>query len=213
MKNKELVDILQPPSFLKSGVIKSREEAYQDGDWIGAFNLWIVQDNPVPAIIYQQRSIHSLWAPGNLAVAAGGHYLAGEDIEDGLREVQEEIGKKYSFKELTYLGKKIYVGYDNHKNEKRNIVDVFIIKDNSSIKTFKLNTKEVYSLCSCPIKELVKMYSLNDYSFTVQVFLSNGGKKKIRINKNIFPYNWDNYHEKMVYLSEGFLNGEKRLFY
>lgn len=211
--NTELVDILKPPNFSKSGIIKTREEAYKNGDWLGTFNLWIAQDDPVPAIMYQQRNPKSIWAPGKLAVAVGGHYLTGENIKDGLREVQEELGKKYSFKELTFLGRRIYVGCDNNKNEKRNIVDIFIIKDNSSIATFKPDPEEVYSICLCSIRDLVKMYSSSSYSFTTQTFLSNGGIKEIKVNKDSFPYNWDNYHEKMVYLSERFLDGEKTLCY
>ena len=213
MKNTELVDILKPPKFLKSGAIKTREEAYKNGDWLGTFNLWIVQDDPTPAIIYQQRSLKSVWAPGKLAVAVGGHYLAGESMRDGLREVQEELGKKYSFDKLTSLGRRVYVGYDNHNNEKRNIVDIFIVKDNSSITTFKPDPNEVYSLCLCTIKDLVKMYSSNKYSFTTQAFLSGESRKEIKISRKSFPYNWDNYHEKMVYLSERFLRGEKPLYY
>lgn len=213
MKKTELVDILKPPNFSKSGIVKTREEAYKNGDWLGTFNLWIVQDDPFPAIIYQQRSYQSIWAPGKLAVTAGGHYLAGENIKDGLREAQEELGKKYSFKELTFLGRRIYVGYDSNKNEKRNIVDIFIVKDNSSITAFKPDTKEVSSLSPCSIKDLVKMYSIKNYSFMAQAFFSDGSRKKIKINKNSFPYNWDNYHEKMVFLAKRFLDGEKYLYY
>lgn len=44
----EQVDILKPPTFEKSGVVKSREQALDAGDWIGTFNLWIVKRQPVP---------------------------------------------------------------------------------------------------------------------------------------------------------------------
>ncbi len=213
MKNTELVEILLPPDFSKSGVIKTREEAYADGDWLGTFNLWIVRDDPVPAILYQQRSLESDWAPGKLAVAVGGHYMAGEGIGGGLREVQEELGRRYAPNKLTYLGRRIYVGYDSKKNNKRNVVDIFMIKDNSPINNFHPNPKEVYSICLCPIKNLISLYSSDDYAFATESYPSRGGKKTIRINKNSFPYNWDNYHKKMVYLSDRFLRGDGDLFY
>jgi hypothetical protein len=52
----EKVDILIPPTFKKSGKIKTLSQAWDDEEWIGTFNLWILQDSPQPAIIYQQRS-------------------------------------------------------------------------------------------------------------------------------------------------------------
>lgn len=68
----ELVDVLKPPDFKKSGVIKTREEALKSGDWVGTFNLCIVQNTPVAAVVYQQRSPEAKWAPGKLGIAAGG---------------------------------------------------------------------------------------------------------------------------------------------
>lgn len=70
----ECVDILIPPLFQKSGDTKPRKQAIADDDWIGAFNLWIIQTDPVPAIIYQQRSPNSTWEPSKLDVSAGGNY-------------------------------------------------------------------------------------------------------------------------------------------
>ena len=171
--NTELVDVLKPPDFSKSGIVRTREEAYKNGDWLGTFNLWIIQDNPIHAIIYQQRSPKNIWEPGKLAVVAGGHYLAGEDIREGMREAEEELGKKYYYKDLVKLGRRIYVGLDKRSTERRNIVDVFMIKDNSPLSTYRLDSNEVYSVCSCPIAELVKMYTTSNYSFAINSVKSN----------------------------------------
>lgn len=37
--------------------------------------------------------------------------------------------------------------------------------------------------------------------------------EEIQVNKKSFPYNWFHYHEKMIYLTERFLRGEKLLHY
>ena len=108
----EIVDTLLPPTFKKSGQTKDRNQAWNDGDWIGSFNLWILQNDPEPAIIYQVRSSKSSWAPNKLDVTAGGHYTAGETIEDGLREVKEELGKDYNFNNLFSLGRKLHIDFD-----------------------------------------------------------------------------------------------------
>lgn len=125
----EQVDILKPPTFEKSGVVKSREQALDAGDWIGTFNLWIVKRQPVPSVVYQIRSPQSSLAPNKLDVTAGGHYQAGEEMKDGVREAEEELGKVYDFSKLLYLGKKIYIGTDVKGRERHNVVDVFMVED------------------------------------------------------------------------------------
>ena len=86
--SEEFVDILKPPDFTKSGIVKTREEALKNGDWTGTFNLCVVQDKPVAAIVYQQKSTDAEWAPGKLGMAAGGHYLAGEGAAKSTLQVK-----------------------------------------------------------------------------------------------------------------------------
>ena len=155
----EKVDILVPPSFKKSGEIKTLEQAWNDEDWIGTFNLWIIQNKPVPAIVYQQRSPKSNWAPKKLDVTAGGHYEAGEKIHQGLREIKEELGKEYVFNDLHYLGRKINVSPDTKGRIRNNVVDIFMIVDNAKLESYVLEEKEVYAICVCPIKELIKTHT------------------------------------------------------
>ena len=209
----EKVDILKPPAFEKSGITKTLSKAWDDEDWIGTFNLWILQSVPVPSIVYQQRSPLSAWAPGKLDVTAGGHYSSGETIKDGLREVREELNINYDFKELTYLGRKIHVSPDVKGRERHNVVDIFFTTDNNSIETYRLQEKEVYAVCTCPISELIKTHTSDNYSFKVQGIKFDSQKFIINVNKESFPYNWDNYHFKIALLAERFLKGEANLLY
>lgn len=209
----EKVDILKPPTFEKSGTVKTLEQAWNDEDWIGTFNLWIVQDEPTPSIVYQQRSLDNAWAPGKLDVTAGGHYSAGEEIKDGMREVEEELGKRFRFNDLKYFGRKLHVGPDVKGRERHNIVDIFMIKDNSSLKSYKLQESEVYAVCACPIKDLIRAHTIEKYEFIVQGIRSNKDKFDIKVNKESFPFNWDNYHFKIILLAQRFLKSEKNLIY
>jgi hypothetical protein len=147
----EQVDILQPPLFKPTGEVKSREQAYRDGNWIGTFNLWIVAKDPEPAIIYQQRSPQSRWAPNLLDVTAGGHLQAGEKLTDGLREVDEELGKHYLPDDVVYLGRKLYVGINTNGTSHNNIIDIYMIEDNAPLQSYQLEEAEVYALCACPV--------------------------------------------------------------
>jgi isopentenyldiphosphate isomerase len=209
----EDVDILLPPLFKPDGRVKTREQAYRDGDWIGTFNLWIVSSAPEPAIVYQQRSPESSWAPNLLDVTAGGHFQAGEKLIDGLREVDEELGKKYNPNQVLYLGRKLYVGFNTNDTSHNNIIDIYMTQDDSPLNSYKLEKKEVYALCFCPIKDLLKVHRENSYSFSIQALTATGKEIKIKVNRQSFPENWDNYHYKIAILAERYFKGEKDLLY
>lgn len=206
------MDILQPPDFSKSGKIKSLEQAWADEDWTGSFNLWIIKTEPFPAIIYQQRSSNSSWAPNKLDVSAGGHYMAGEEIQDGLREVKEELGKEYDFNSLISLGRKLNISPDNRGRLRKNILNIFMTIDNSSLDSYQLEQNEVYAILECPIADLIRIHT-EDYSCNSRGLNNKKENIELEINKNSFPYNWDNYHFKMALLAKRFLAGEEFLLY
>lgn len=209
----EKVDILLPPLFTPSGKVKTRREAYAEGNWIGTFNLWIVTNNPEPAIIYQQRSPNSKWAPCKLDVTAGGHLQAGERLTDGLREVEEELGKFYDPNKLISLGRKLYVGFNNDGTSHNNIIDIYMVEDNLSLDSYKLEANEVYAICVCPIKELLKVHRNADYGFTAEGVTATGESFATEVKKESFPENWDDYHFKIAILADRYYKGEKDLIY
>ncbi|MBM3209047.1 hypothetical protein FJZ40_02035 [Candidatus Shapirobacteria bacterium] len=209
----EKVDILLPPDFRKSGKIKTIQQAREDKDWVGVFNLWVIQTKPTPSIIYQQRRPDSSWAPNKLDVSAGGYYQAGEEISDGLREVREELGKDYKFKDLTCLGRKLAVLLDTKGRTRQVVADIFMVIDNSPLSSYRPEKAEVYAICACPIDKLVRVHTRKGYRFETEGITNEGEKIKIGISKNSFPYNWDPYHFKIALLAERFVRGEKNLVY
>jgi len=210
----EEVDILLPPSFEPSGQTKTREQAYRDGDWIGTFNLWIVTSKPEPAIVYQQRSPDRAWAPNLLDVTAGGHFQAGEKLTDGLREVSEELGKQYTPAQIIHLGKKLYVGLNANGTSHNNIVDIYMIEDDATLSSYVLQAEEVYALCACPVRELLKVHKDSRYSFTTKALTAIGDVIAITVSKASFPENyWDDYHYKIAILADRYFKGEQDLLY
>lgn len=209
----EKVDILTPPTFVKSGLVKKRTEAWKNGDWLGSFNLFIIQEKPVPSIIFQLRNPNLNFWPNKLDVSAGGHYQAGEGYEGGLREVKEELGKEYDLNSLTLLGRRIYISPDENKIMRNYVVDVFMTLDNSNISTYKLKKDEVYSIFSLPIDELIKVQTVKEYSFEAKGLMYDGKPTVFTVKKDSFPYNFDDYHLKIPLLAKRFLNKEKNLIY
>lgn len=209
----EKVDILQPPMFEPTGIVKTKRQAWDDEDWIGTFNLWIVQRHPVPSLVYQQRGPKSSWAPGLLDVPVGGHYQAGEKLADGLREAKEELGKTYTADQIYHLGRKIYVGPDEAARTRHNVVDVYIVEDNSPLQSYQLEEREVYAVCACPLEDLLKAHRDPTYRFEVEAMTATGNEQTITISQASFPYNWDQYHYKMAVLADRLIKGEPDLLY
>jgi isopentenyldiphosphate isomerase len=209
----EKVDILVPPLFRANGKTKTRQQAYRDGDWIGTFNLWVFTRNPEPSIVYQQRSPAANWAPNLLDVTAGGHFQAGEKLTDGLREVDEELGKHYKPDQIIQLGRKLYVGFNPDGTSHNNIIDIYMIEDNDPLASYGLDEKEVYAICICPVKELLRIHRDDSYSFAVKALTAKGKEIAIAVNKQLFPENWDGYHHKIAVLADRYFKGDKDLIY
>jgi hypothetical protein len=207
------VQVLNPPMFTPSGKVVDRSEAWKKGMWMEAFNLWIVQDDPVKSIVYQLRNPDIGWAPNKLDVIVAGHYENLETIKDGLREAREEIGKDYNFEDLIYLGRKLNVGVAIDGTIRNTVNNIFLVKDNSSIKSYKLEKAEVYAAFSIRLEELLKVLSQDNYSFEVNGLKNDGTDITYKVTKDSFPPNWDNYHLKMAMLINRFFKGEKNLIY
>lgn len=209
----EYVDILTPPLFQKSGQTKLRKQALQDGDWIGAFNLWIIQTNPIPAIVYQQRSPNSTWEPNKLDVSAGGNYAAGESLLDGLREAEEELGKKYDPTVVNNIGRRLNVSPDKNGLERKTVLDIFLVEDNSSLESYQLEEREVSAITACPVDALLSLHRGKITGFEVELLDHSGHKSHYQVTPDSFPANWDNYHYKMALLVERYLSGERGILY
>jgi len=209
----EPVDILLPPDFHKSGQTKTRNQAITDADWLGGFHLWVINTEPQLGLIFQIRSHNKATFPGKLDVSAAGHYQAGETVKDGLREVREEIGKNYSFEDLTYLGKKVFVGFDQEKRKLQTVCDVFFLVDNSPLKSYQLQEAEVQGLVIVPVSDLLKVFKDPHYTFTADSIALSGESSRRVIKREDFIENWDNYQYKIGLLTERFIRGEGDLFY
>jgi hypothetical protein len=209
----ELFDTLKPPFFEKTGLTKDINQALADHDWLGTFNLWIVQRQPVPSIIYQQRSPNATWEPLKLDVSAGGYYGAGETLQDGLREVREELGKVYDFSGVAILGRRLNVSLDTKQRVRQTVVDIAIIEDDAPIETYGLQPEEVHAIFVCPVDELLRVHTEKDYSFTASGLNNKKERTGLLVQKNSFPKNWDNYHYKMATIVKRFLDREKDIVY
>lgn len=71
-----------------------RDRVHREGLWHDAFHLWVVLGDG--SVLLQRRAPHKESWPGHLDASAAGHLTAGEEVLDGLREAEEELGVAYA---------------------------------------------------------------------------------------------------------------------
>lgn len=82
-----------------------REEAKRQGHWRQTFDCWVLRRADDGArIVIQLRSKAKSSHPGTFDISAAGAMMAGETKEDGVRELEEELGITADPKKLYYLG-------------------------------------------------------------------------------------------------------------
>lgn len=109
--NDEFFDVVDADGEL-TGEVKSRYDVHRDGDWHRAFHCWVVLrlEDGSPAIVFQRRSSNKDTHPGELDVAVGGHYRAGEGFDEVVREIEEELGIAPPPDRLRRVGRRRAVG-------------------------------------------------------------------------------------------------------
>jgi hypothetical protein len=123
------------------------------------------------------------------------------------------LGINYDFQKLISLGRKMHVSPDTQSHMRHNLVDIFLIQDDRPLSTYKLQESEVYAVCSCPISQLIMVHTQPGYKFKVTIVKSDKTTEQVEVNKESFPFNWDNYHFKIALLGDRYFKGDPNLIY
>ncbi|ARU60347.1 hypothetical protein CBW65_04170 [Tumebacillus avium] len=87
--------------------ILPRHVVHREGHWHQSIHCWVGgrdEATDTPYILLQKRHPEKDTYPNYYDISAAGHLLAGETVEDGLREVKEELGIDVDPDKLTFLG-------------------------------------------------------------------------------------------------------------
>ena len=97
------VDVFDENYQWKGVALKS--EAHNQGLWHRVFSCLIV-DSTTRSVFFQKKQplCYSFERPDYIDVSVGGHYIAGEKIEEGIREFKEETGIEIQYSDLINLG-------------------------------------------------------------------------------------------------------------
>ncbi|MBM7619177.1 isopentenyldiphosphate isomerase [Bacillus tianshenii] len=138
--------------------VETRREVHKKGYWHETFHFWLVERvEGVEYIYFQLRSEHKKDYPDLLDITAAGHILATETVEDGIREVKEEIGIDVSMEELHSLG---VIPYTNvhHDLIDRELAHVFLLVRKYDMEDFLLQPEEVSGMARIKLDDMILMW-------------------------------------------------------
>lgn len=205
----EMLDIYDE-NFVKIGV-KEREAVHHDGDWHRVFHCWIAYQGKdgEAYVVMQRRSPSRQFFPDLLDISAAGHYTTGETIEDGLREVHEELGIEVTFDQLIPLGMRVAVGRDGELVDYQ-IEDVFLLIHDQPIQSYQPDPEEVTGLVAFKAKDGLALLNGECESITAQA--TGHGADEIELYRSDFIVSHDNYTAKICALVQHYFRGEKYLY-
>ncbi|MDF2964488.1 MAG: hydrolase, partial [Paenibacillus sp.] len=95
--------------------------------------------------------------PGLLDISCAGHLLAGEQIEQGKRELEEELGVSVDFGQLEPCG----VYYDEKRLTSgiidREICHIFVYRSNQPLEFYRLQSDEVTGLYRVTLDDVKRL--------------------------------------------------------
>lgn len=107
-------------------------------------------------MLLQKRAAVTKDYPGLFDITSAGHLLAEEDMEDGVREVEEELGFSVAFEDLISLGT-LKVEIKQEQIWDREICRVFLYECRS-LPEFQLQKEEVDSIYKAKLDDLLGLF-------------------------------------------------------
>jgi isopentenyldiphosphate isomerase len=206
----ELFDVVRADGT-PTGQAKRRGDVHRDGDWHRAVHVWVVGfDGATPFLMYQRRSLAKDTWPGKLDATVGGHYRAGETLEQAIREVDEEIGVDVSLSDLVYAGRRICINEAQTGIVDHELQDVYFLRDERPLEAFRPNAAELVALIRVPLPELMDFLA-GDRDSVPALSCSVETKQvtSIQITAEDFIVKSDRYSYRVAIAAERFLAGER----
>ena len=203
----ELFDVCDA-SGQPTGRTKRRADVHRDGDWHRSFHCWVTSEGgPEPAVLLQRRGLHKDTWPGRLDVTVGGHYSAGEDLPDVLREVEEEIGRPVHLEELVRLGRRPSVSEQQVGIRDRELQDVYLWRSTAPLDSYKPQPVEVDSLLEAPLTSLLQLLAGQRSRVATRRLTPDGGISAVEITAQDFIPTLDQYFFRVAVAIDHALRG------
>lgn len=161
----------------------SRDDVHKYGYWHETFHCWFVKRIEGKNYLYLQlRSDRKKDYPNLLDITAAGHLLADENVQDGVREIREEIGIEVQFEELISLGIMEY-SVTTADLIDQEFAHVFLYKSHHGFDDFQLQEEEVAGVVLVEFTEFSELWFDKSDSTTITGFKFDDEGNRVKIEQ------------------------------
>lgn len=136
-----------------------RSEIHERGLWHRVFHCLIVSDRGGGSVVLQRRAATKAAFAGRLDLSATGHLAAGERPVDGLRELAEELGVEVAPSALVPLGERHLVDDNGEGRWNRELVSVFLVRDDRPLSAYLPDPREVDAVVDVPVDAALELFA------------------------------------------------------
>lgn len=190
--------------------VKPRDAVHRDGDWHQVFHCWVIGRDAAGAafVVLQKRALDRDYA-GKIDISAAGHLEAGENVCDGVREIEEELGLKVQFADLRPLGMRLGATKLNDFIDCQ-FCHVFFYQCNQPLETYRYQPEEILGLVKLGIEPGLSLFTGEASSVVVEAV--GLGSDTIELTTDDFIHSVDNYILKILILARRYFAGETQLW-
>ncbi|AOH54781.1 NUDIX hydrolase [Peribacillus muralis] len=187
--------------------VASRSDVHRLGYWHEVFHCWfIINEHGMDYIYLQLRSENKKDYPNLLDITAAGHLLADESVEDGVREIKEEIGIEIAFEELVQLGVIEYCVVKDNFIDKE-LANAFLYKSRNTLDDFTLQVEEVSGIVKAKFNDFSQLWFYEKNELEINGFEVNKDGKTLKVKKyvnrnNFVPHQISFYQEVIQKIKE-----------
>ena len=153
----ELIDIYD--ANLHHLGVADRGEVHRQAYWHKTFHLWVVGSAGGGSVLFQRRSAFTENFPGLFDVSAAGHLLAGESVDDGLREASEELGVEFRPEDVHFLGYRVEVVDRETGYRDREVQAVHMTLLDLPLSSYRPQVSEVAGLVWLDLQAAFRLFS------------------------------------------------------
>ncbi|NMO96438.1 NUDIX hydrolase [Paenibacillus lemnae] len=179
MSQDELFDIFDEHMIVIG--TDTRQNVHKHGYWHQTFHCWICDrsGDGEPLILLQLRHPDKDTFPGYLDISCAGHLLAGETPEDGVRELEEELGVTAKLQDLVYSGH-VQQEYVTEQLKDRECTHIYIYECSKPLEEYVFQKSEISGLFQCTVKEYMDLIRGGVTAVTMQGVLYEEQQDELR---------------------------------
>lgn len=198
-ENEEMLNIFD--DHKQPAGVATREEVHRMGYWHETFHCWFITlEGNQEYIYFQLRSPQKQDYPNLLDITAAGHLTADETVQEGTREIKEELGIDVSCSALEPLG---ILDYRVEKDGfiDKEIAHVYLHRYSKTFHDFSLSKEEVTGVFKALFTDFYKLWlhelnEINIVGFEIDQD-GNGQERTKKVMRDDFVPHESSFYRKV----------------